>query len=160
MTTIHAEASAVIAASPEQIYAILADYRHAHPAILPRPYFAELTVEEGGQGAGTLFNLRMNVLGTQHRFREVVSEPEPGRVLVETDLYTGQTSTFTIDPREGGQAARVTIAADFVPSPGVAGVLERLVNPIVTRRIFRQELRNLADYVEGQTAWLAGEAGR
>ena len=36
---IHAEASMVIDARPEEIYAVVSDYRVGHPAILPRQYF-------------------------------------------------------------------------------------------------------------------------
>lgn len=54
MSQIHAQATAVIDAPPEVVYAILADYRADHPAILPKQYFAECAVEEGGQGAGTV----------------------------------------------------------------------------------------------------------
>jgi hypothetical protein len=150
MSNIHAEASAVIEAPSAQIYAILADYHQAHPAILPKPYFAEIHVEEGGRGAGTIFRLRMNVLGREQLFREVVTEPEPGRLLVETDLYTGQASSFRLEPLDGGQRTRVTIATDFKASPGLAGVMERLLNPPITRRIFQQELRNLAEYAARQ----------
>ncbi len=49
MTMLHAEYSEVIYARPEAIYAILSDYQQGHPAILPRQYFTELAVEQGGQ---------------------------------------------------------------------------------------------------------------
>jgi hypothetical protein len=153
MTNIHAEASAIIPASAEAIYRVLADYRHAHPHILPKPYFEEIVVEEGGQGAGTLFRLRMNVFGNRRDFREVVTEPVPGRVLVETDHATGQSSTFTLEPLADGRQTRVTIATDFPARPGLAGLLERWLNPPITRRIFREELNLLAQYLETRQVW-------
>jgi hypothetical protein len=153
MSTVHAEASALIPAPADAIYRILADYRHAHPAILPKPYFEEIVVEEGGQGAGTVFRLRMNVLGNRREFHEVVTEPVPGRVLVETDHATGQSSTFTLEPLGDGQQTRVTIATDFPARTGLAGLLERWLNPPVTRHIFRQELALLAQYVEAHKVW-------
>jgi hypothetical protein len=107
-------------------------------------------VEEGGQGAGTVFRLRMNVLGTKRDFHEVVTEPVPGRVLVETDQATGQSSTFTLEPFGDGQQTRVTIATDFPARPGLAGLLERWLNPPITRRIFQQELELLAQYVQAR----------
>jgi hypothetical protein len=160
MSTVPAAATAVIPAPAEQIYAVLADYRHAHPAILPKPYFADLRVEAGGQGAGTIFRLRMNVLGTVSDFHEVVSEPEPGRQLVETDFNTGQSSSFTLEPLAGGQATRVTIATEFPARPGLAGLMARLVNPLITRHIFKQELANLGAYVQGQQIWQVEANGR
>jgi hypothetical protein len=57
MGLMRVQSSAVIPARPEAIYAVLADYREAHPAILPKPYFTELKVEEGGQGAGTVIHV-------------------------------------------------------------------------------------------------------
>ncbi|HEX2907974.1 MAG TPA: SRPBCC family protein [Phototrophicaceae bacterium] len=150
MTPIHAEATTIIKARPEAVYAVIADYRVGHPAILPKPYFTELAVEQGGQGAGTIIRVGMNVMGVKQVYHEVVSEPQPGRVLVEADAEAGVTSTFTVEPVNAGQQARVTIASDARPSPGLKGLLERLFNPPITRRIFQQELRQLAAYVERQ----------
>lgn len=152
MGLMRVQSSAVIPARPEAIYAVLADYREAHPAILPKPYFTELKVEEGGQGAGTVIHVRMKVFGIESEFHQIVSEPEPGRVLAETDLNTGLISTFTVEPLNGGGQSRVTITTEFNPRPGFMGFMERLFNPPIMRRIFNQELQNLADYVSGQAA--------
>ena len=147
MTRIRMQASALIPAPPERIHAILADYRGAHQAILPRPYFTGVQIERGGQGAGTVLRVSMQVYGRKYAYHQVVSEPEPGRVITETEMDTGQSTSFIIDPLAGGREARVTITGDFPASPGLAGWVERLVQPAITRRIFEQELRNLADYV-------------
>lgn len=48
MAQIKASASADLAASPEVVYGILADYRDEHPHILPKRYFSALTVEQDG----------------------------------------------------------------------------------------------------------------
>jgi len=147
MSQIHVEVSEVIEARPEKVYAILADYRASHPAILPKPYFTELTVEQGGQGAGTIIHVGMNVMGVKRAYRQVISEPEPSRVLVESDAAAGVTSSFTVDPLNGGQHSRVTIATDAAASPGVMGWMERLFSPSVMRHIFKKELQQLAEYV-------------
>ncbi len=52
----------VINARPETIYAVISDYYVGHTAILPEPYFTDMTVEKGRTGAGTVIRLRMNVL--------------------------------------------------------------------------------------------------
>lgn len=148
------EVSDIIKARPEDIYAVLSDYRVGHPAILPKPYFEELTVEQGGQGAGTVYRLRMKVMGQTFHYRHTVSEPEPGRVLVETDLDTGQGSRFTLEPLDSGNQTRVTITAQFPPSPGFKGFMERLINPPLSRRMFRQELRNLEQYILNKSTQL------
>lgn len=148
MNTIHVEASAVIDASPEKVYAVVADYHTGHPAIVPKQYFTSLTVESGGLGAGTVVRGTVKVLGTEYPLHHQVSEPEPGRVLVETDLDTGDATRFTFEPLNGGRQTRVTIATDFVASPGLAGFLEKLSKPRVARDMYQKELRNLAEYVQ------------
>lgn len=152
MSQIHAEASDVIDARPEEIYAVLSDYRVGHPAILPKPYFTELMVEQGGQGAGTVIRFGMNVMGVKRVYRGVVSEPQPGRVLVEVYPEAGVVTTFTVEPLNGGKHSRVTIATDVEASPGVMGLVEKMMNPPILRRIFKKELRQLADYVRTGSA--------
>jgi hypothetical protein len=152
MTTIRTEASQEIDARPQAVYGVLADYRTGHPAILPKPYFGELVVEAGGRGAGTVIRFTMHVMGTERSFREVVSEPQPGRVLVEADEAAGVTTTFEVEPLDGGKRSRVTISTETRLSPGLTGVVERLVSPRVLRGIYRRELRQLEDYVKETTA--------
>jgi hypothetical protein len=152
MSQIHAEASHVIDASPAAVYAILSDYRVGHPAILPKQYFKELTVKEGGQGAGTVIDIRMEVMGKELRFHQTVSEPEPGRVLMESETDGSIVTTFTLDPINNGNQTRVTIATNAKPSPGITGVIERILNPIVQRRMYTEELHILADYAHSQQA--------
>ena len=150
MNVLHAEYSDVIFARPEAIYAVLSDYEQGHPAILPRQYFTELAVEQGGQGAGTIIRGALNVWGTAYRFRQLVSEPEPGHILVETDLDNGQVTTFIVEALDNGQRTRVTIASDFPVSPGLIGLSERWIKPTVTRHIYAAQLVQLAAYVEGR----------
>jgi hypothetical protein len=150
MSQIHVEASDVIDARPEAVYAVLSDYRVGHPAILPKPYFEECTVLEGGTGAGTVIRVRMNVMGVKRQYRMTVSEPEPGRLLVETDPDAGVVTHFRVEPTGDGQQSRVTITTDSKPSPGFVGVMERLINPPISRRIYKQELAQLNDYMRAR----------
>ncbi len=147
MNQLRVEQSAVIAAAPPKIYAVIRDYEMGHVAILPKPYFQEMIVEEGGQGAGTKTRIKMKIMGQEFNYRHEVSEPEPGRVLKETDRDTGLGTTFTFEPLAGGTQTHVTIATDTPVQAGLAGLIERLMTPLVLRRIYRQELQNLADYV-------------
>jgi hypothetical protein len=149
MSKVHVEVSDIIDAAPQAVYEVLTDYRVGHPAILPKPYFAEITVDEGGQGAGTIFRLTMKVMGRETNYRMVVTEPQPGRVLVEADEKAGVVTTFTVEPVGSGQS-RLTIATDSPTSAGFAGFVEKLLTPLVTRRIYRQEIRKLAAYVQGK----------
>jgi hypothetical protein len=144
--TFQVEASAVISARPEELYAIIADYKVGHPAILPKPEFTELTVEKGGVGAGTVLQVAVKIWGRVIRSHQIVSEPEPGRTLVETDLDTGQYTTFTFEPVNGSQT-RLTITSVFPAKPGFAGWLEKIIQNRVLRGLYERELDNLAAYV-------------
>lgn len=155
MNRVRIHQSGVINASPEAVYSVLADYRSGHPAILPKPYFTGIELHAGGYGAGTALTVRMEVLGVEKVYHMVVSEPTPGRVLVETDAEAGVTTTFTVEPIDGGVRSRVTIATESTPAPGMGGVLERLMNPPIARRIYRKELQNLAAYVQSRDLLLS-----
>lgn len=136
-------ASATIQAPPPVLYSLIADYREGHPRIIPRPPFVSLDVEEGGTGAGTVIRVGMKVLGSLQSYRAWITEPEPGRVLVETS-DTGYVTSFTVDPGEDGRSARVTISTDLSARRGLSGVLERLLMPRLLRPVFVEELRLLA----------------
>ena len=139
--------SAVIDARPEVIYSILADYRDEHPRILPRQYFQELTILRGGQGAGTVFRARVRVLGTETRYEMVVSEPEPGHMLVETDASAGVVTTFTVSPIGDGNRTNLEIATTWTTRGSLAGFLQGLMTPLVSRPMYRTELQLVASYV-------------
>ena len=76
-----------------------------------------------------------------------VSEPEPGRVMVETDAEAGVVTTFTVDPLADGAQSRVSISLTGQTSPGLVGMLEKRLNPLVLRRVFAQDLELLDNYV-------------
>ena len=148
---INVSESLVIDAPPKTVYAVIADYRVAHKAVLPQPYFVDLTIEAGGFGAGTQATAHMNVMGVKRTYHLVVTEPEPGRVIQETDATAGVTTYFTFDPLENSTKTRLTISSVTKPSPGIVGFLEKLMNPPVTRRIYREELAQIAAYVAKNT---------
>jgi hypothetical protein len=147
MANYQATESAVIDAPAAVVYAIIRDYHAQHPAILPVRYFTHCRVIEGGHGAGTVIDVAMNVYGTKTRYRMVVTEPEPGRVLQEEDADAGVRTTFTVDPL-GATQARVTIATTARASDGINGRLERMMTPAITRRIYREKLAQLAKLAE------------
>jgi hypothetical protein len=136
------KASARVGAPAEVVYGIIADYRSGHPHILPKPYFEWLEVEQGGRGEGTVIRFQMRVLGQTRVLRAVVTEPEPGRVLVETDTGgAGPVTTFTVEPEESG--SHVTFSTVLTSAGGPLGVLERFVLRRVLRRIYARELEQL-----------------
>jgi hypothetical protein len=90
------------------VYAILADYRNGRPRILPERYFSNLEVERGRVGAGTVIRFQVRTLGITRSFRGEVTEPKPGRVLVESYPQTGEVTSFTVEP---------VVGVDERPSP-------------------------------------------
>lgn len=143
MTTHRFSASALIPAPPQQLYAIIADYHHGHAKIIPRPPFVALTVEEGGTGAGTKLLVQIRVLGRLQSYRAAVTEPEPGRVLVETN-ENGYVTTFTVEPRAGGQQSFVTIATEPGGRGGLLGAVEGWLAARLLRPVYVRELEQLA----------------
>ncbi len=135
-------ASALIHAPPERVYAIIADYHDGHTRIIPRPPFVSLEVEEGGTGSGTQIRVGIRVLGKVVHYRAIVSEPEPGRVLVETN-DNGYATSFTVEPRADGQHSHVTISTAMPWRAGIGGALERWLMPRLFRPMFIRELELL-----------------
>lgn len=143
MTPIRVTADRTINASPEDVYRLIADYRDHHPKFLP-PAFADVRVEEGGVGAGTVVTFALTVGGKRRAYRQRVSEPEPGRVLTETDIATGAATSFTVTPE--GSGSRVEIATEFEGAGGITGFFERLLAPRLLKRMYVDELARLDDY--------------
>ena len=141
--------SAVIPAPPARVYGIVADYHLGHPHILPME-FHDLVVEKGGVGEGTEIRFQATLFGRTATLRAVITEPEPGRVLVESYPATGDVTTFTADPAEGGRATRMTISTVMRGRGGVAGLIERLLLPRVLRRVYVEELKRLAEVAAEQ----------
>jgi hypothetical protein len=107
-----------------------------------------VTVEKGGLGAGTVITVRTEMLGKKFTYHMIVSEPEPGRRLVESNIDSPGASNFIFEPLADGRQTRVTISADLVGGDGIAGFIEKLVTTPISRHIFKQELRNLAEYAQ------------
>jgi hypothetical protein len=142
-------ASAVIPARRERVYSLLANYRDGHPRILPGQ-FSNLVVEQGGIGAGTVIRFQMSVLGKKQSFRAAITEPEPGRVLMETDLdSSGAVTTFTLDPGTAPADSRVTISTQLPVRSGLLGWIERKFSTLLLRPIYLKELENLARVATG-----------
>ncbi|MGD9895121.1 MAG: SRPBCC family protein [Dehalococcoidia bacterium] len=147
MATISVKAQGRVAAPADRVYKILADYHQHHPHILP-PAFSDLKVEEGGVGAGTVFSIRMKAGGRSRAARMYVAEPQPGRVLTESEPQTSLLTTFTVVP--DGDTSRVQIATTWQSTKGIGGLFERLFAPRLLQRIYVQELENLDRYARHQ----------
>ena len=140
--------SATISASPASCYDALADYKVAHPKIVPPRYFGPLEVVHGGVGAGTRFTCSLRLMGLTQPFTCDVTEPVPGRILVETIAASGAVTTFTVVD-DGSANARVTFETKLPRTAGLRGTVERLFTRRAFPTIYAEELERLATYVGG-----------
>src|SRR5579859_5568531 len=146
-------ASAIIPARRERVYSLISNYRDGHPRILPKQ-FSNLTVEQGGVGAGTIIRFQMSVFGKKQTFRAAITEPDPGRVLAETDLDTnGAITTFTVNPGTAPADSSVTISTELRVRAGFLGKIEKTLSTWLLRPMYVKELENLARVATGPFGW-------
>ena len=144
MKTQIASATKTINAPADEIYKIIADYRTLHPMILPKDYFLSLDVEEGGFGEGTIVNFKMRILGQTQTFRSLITEPEPGRRLVETDIRSETPTSFLVLPAGNDHQTRVTISTGLIGR----NIVEGLIAKKLLQKVYREELDNIARLAE------------
>ena len=142
--------SSLISASPKIVYGIIADYKNGHPKILPKPPFVSLVVEEGGLGAGSVLKVQMKVAGKLQTFKTVVTEPEPGRILVETN-DTGYITTFTVEPREDAKSSYVTFTTEIPGDSKFSKKIEFFFTKFYLPLVYKKELQMLAEVVVKQS---------
>jgi uncharacterized protein YndB with AHSA1/START domain len=143
MSELAVTAERLVGAPAERTYRCIADYRTHHPHFLP-PAFSDFRVEQGGVGAGTVHSFRLTAGGRTRPYRMRVEEPEPGRVLTESDVGSSLVTTWTVRPE--GQGCRVRVETRWQGAGGVGGVFERLFAPRVLRGIYVDELERLDRY--------------
>lgn len=148
MSTIRVVTDGTVAAPSAAVYGYLADYRQHHPQFLPDA-FSGWSVEEGGVGAGTVVRFTVTAGGRQRGYRMAVTEPEPGRVLKETDTTSSLVTTWTVDA-EGPQSSKVQIETTWQGAGGVGGFFEKRFAPVAMRRIYAEELAKLDVYARRQ----------
>jgi uncharacterized protein YndB with AHSA1/START domain len=146
MAKVEASAQRTIDAPAEQVYGCLADMSQ-HPHFLP-PEFSGFQVEEGGIGAGSVTHFTVTAGGRAREYRMRVTEPEPGRTLVESDANSSLVTTFTVQPE--GSTSVVRISTSWDGAGGIGGFFERTFAPRAMRRIYADELDRLNAYVREQ----------
>ncbi|GAC1394091.1 MAG: hypothetical protein NVSMB38_25060 [Ktedonobacteraceae bacterium] len=154
MRQINVKSAAILDALSEDVYATIADYRNGHPHILPKESIYDLQVEQGGYGEGTIIRFKAKALGVERTMHHRVSEPEPGRVLVEQDIDAVQNviTTFTVTPVEQGQKSHVEISTTMNASPGLTGLVESIVVPLINPPVYRKELKLLEAFAQKRRA--------
>lgn len=148
MARIEVAAERTIDAPPEVVYSYIANLEH-HRQFLP-PAFSDFAIESGGVGAGSVVSFKVTAKGRERRYRMTVAEPEPGRVVTESDSGSSLVTTFTVTPV--GANSRVRIFTSWDGATGIGGVFERLFAPRVMEKIYLDELELLNDYTRRQAA--------
>lgn len=144
MARMQVSAERTVDAAADTVYRYIADMREHHPRFLP-PAFSDFQVEAGGAGAGTVTRYKLTVGGRTREHRVTVAEPEPGRVLTESEAGgPNSVTTFTVAPE--GSASRVRIHSAWDSAGGIGGVLERMFAPRMVRAILTDELGRLDAY--------------
>jgi hypothetical protein len=136
-------AEATVHAPADAVYSYLANMRDHHPHFLP-PAFSDFRVESGGIGAGTVARYKMTAGGRTREYRMQIAEPEPGRVLTESDMNSTAVTTFTVSPQDGESLVRISTAWDG--ATGIGGFFERMFAPRVLHGIYADELNRLDAY--------------
>ena len=143
MARIAVSAEGTVEAPADTVYRYIADMREHHPRFLP-PAFSDFRVESGGVGAGTILRYKLTAGGRTREYRTKIAEPEPGRVLTESDTGSSLVTTTAVRPRGSGSVVQISTAWDG--AGGIGGLFERMFAPRVMRSIYADELRRLDAY--------------
>ncbi|HLI39309.1 MAG TPA: SRPBCC family protein [Streptosporangiaceae bacterium] len=149
MGTIHVSAERRVDAPARTVYGYIANMREHHPRFLP-PAFSGFEVESGGVGDGTVTRFTVTAGGRSRQYRMRVTEPEPGRVLTESDENSSLVTTWTVSPEDG--ASRVQISTTWEGGSGIGGFFERMFAPRAMRGIYADELERLDAYARERAA--------
>jgi hypothetical protein len=141
MTAINVSAERLVDAPADIVYHCIADYaQHHNPNGFLPPAFSDFVVDQGGVGAGTVIRFNVTMAGQTRPHLARVSEPEPGRVLVETEDADQLQTTFTVEP--AGEQTRVRFDTVYHRS-GPMGFLEALLVPRMLRPLYVDEMARL-----------------
>lgn len=147
-------AEKVIDAPAEVVYHLISDYAEHHrdqpQGFLPDA-FSDMVVERGGVGDGTQVRFVSTLGGRRQTMTASISEPEPGRVLVERG--PGVETTFLVEP-EGEKQARVRFDT-VLEAGGLQGLMTRLFAPGMLRPVYAQELARLEAHAKAHPALAA-----
>jgi hypothetical protein len=90
----------------------------------------------------------MTLFGSKQNYRAVITEPKPGRVLVETYLDPhGAVTTFIVDPGPTESQSHVTITTKLPVRSGIPGAIERYLSTRLLRPIYTRELALLGKFL-------------
>ena len=143
-------AEGVIDAPADVVYRCLADYTHHHrPGGFLPPAFSNQEVLSGGVGDGTVIRLNVSLAGRTNTMTARISEPEPGRMLVEDGEHVQ--TTFTVQPEADRSRVRFDTVLD---AAGLAGLLNKFFAARLLGPVYTDELERLERYAQSQVAAL------
>ena len=143
------EQAGSVGACADRTYRLIADDEH-HRHFLPDS-FSDFETLQKGTGAGTLHRFTVHAAGRTREYTMRVAEPEPGRVITETDQDSSLVTSFTVTP-SSADTCQVLISTSWDGGGGIGGFFERLVTPRVMRRMYVDELARLDRYAREQDA--------
>lgn len=149
MAVITVETEREIAAPVARVFECIADFKAHRPKWLP-PAYSNLSVEQGGTGAGTIARYHLKVGPRERDYRMQVSEPAPGSELQEKDTTSSLITTWTVSPQ--GSGSRVRVATQWNGASGFGGFMERTFAPRGLKWLYDDELSRLADYATGKAS--------
>ena len=138
----------VVPASPETVYALLADYKIQRPKLLT-PNFLDYTVEKGGKGSGTVVSYRLHSANRERLYRMHIDGTSKGEVLTERDSNSSLVTTWSLFPVRGGALTRVRITTEWQGHGGVGGFFEKTFAPMGLRSIYSKMLDALVQQIPG-----------
>jgi hypothetical protein len=137
----------IIDAKPEEVYTALIDYKNKRPRMLT-PNFLDYTVEQGGEGRGTIFSYRLQAAGRERPYRMIVDEPLQGQVVTERDQGSSLVTSWTVAPINGGAKSHVSVESAWEGGSGVGGFFERTFAPLGLHKIYKSMLEMLTLMVQ------------
>jgi uncharacterized protein YndB with AHSA1/START domain len=140
---IQVQAARDFIAPPDAVYGAIADYTR-RSAWLPDA-FQNYAVTEGGTGAGTEFEYDLHAGRRVRHYRLHAAEVVPGTELTESDTASSLTTTWTVQPQDGGST--VQVVTSWQGGSGIGGFMERAFAPRALAGLYNDMLGRLADYL-------------
>ncbi len=104
MAQILVSAEKTVNAPADTVFGYVRDMRE-HPNFLPSA-FSDFQVESGGVGPGTITRFTVTAGGRSRNYRMKVDEPEPGRIITESDTGSSLVTKTTVTSMHDGVSAR------------------------------------------------------
>lgn len=145
MATVTARNTAQLAATPQQVADLLADYQQ-RPQLQPENYSA-FRIVAGGTGDGTVAAWHLQATKKRSRDVEVTvttsGSPDTQWTLTETDANSSMVTVYTVTPSGAGSV--VEVVTSWNGAGGIGGIFEGIFAPGGLRRIQQAQLDRLAE---------------